>query len=304
MSVYYNNAEAKNEKKPKNYQDFTYDIETDGGCVNKFLDASNIIAQVSSDVEVIGNRYTDLVKKYDKFTDYNTLMSSNKNSLRNSIDNIRKQYDKLLDVLRTQVSELQKNDSSLISELDNINKIMANEKELGMNINKTRKFNDTNNQKRPVSDVSDSSNESGFVSSKINGALSPGTTENTFEAKKYTIDKNSEEYKQLVATVYAEASEDPNYIESDTMAVMSAILNRCDTEGFPDNIYDVISAGDGTRQQQFEGFSSSNEKHSNAYNDMSIVPDVMIEIIDRVLDGERNTKGVYFWGDGTKNSFS
>ena len=299
MAITYNLSEAKKEKSPKVYQNFIYDNETNGGCINKFSEVSKLIGTVASDIETIGNKYSKLVNLYGSFTDYKSLMDTNKSSLRSSVDSIRKEVEKLSDMLKTSVTSFQKKDSSFMTDLEAINKLISNESLIRRGIDMTRKVNDANSNKRPAK--TDTTNEAGFSpGTKVNGSLSPGTTQTTFEGKSYTIDKNSEEYRQLVATVYAEASERPEYHESDTLGVMSAILNRVENDGYPNSIYGVISEGNGS---QFNGFKADNEKHKAAYNDMSVVPQETIDLIDRALAGERNTNAYSFVGDGVKNSF-
>ena len=96
MSITYNSQEAKQEKKPTAFQNFTYDTETNGGCLNKFEEVSKLILTVSNDIEELGNQYTALQGKYDKFSDFNEQMNSNKTSLRSSVDSIKKGFDELI----------------------------------------------------------------------------------------------------------------------------------------------------------------------------------------------------------------
>ena len=301
MAITLNSSEASKEKTARVYQKFTYDNESDGGCINKLISANKIINDISVDIEELGNKYNELQKKYDKFTDFDTRMNSNKTSLRNSIDNIRKKFEEITDCMSKHIEYFQKKDVSFINDLDAINKLISIEKSQQETIKDSRKKNDASNNERPAAGKDTSGNSAKYTSkggNKVNGTLSPGTIDKTFAANSYSIDKNSEEYKQLVATVYAEASSRPEYTESDTMGVVSAILNRVESDKYPNNVYDVIS-----QKNQFDGFKADNEKHKAAYNDMSVVPDEMITLIDRVLDGERNTNACSFLGDGVKNSF-
>lgn len=135
----------------------------------------------------------------------------------------------------------------------------------------------------------------------VAGALSPGTTANTFQAKAYNL--SPEEYKTLCATVYAEASERPERVVSDTMGVTSVILNRTDSTG--GSVVDTVSAGSGTKSQQFSGYGvdNGNAKFTAAMNDPNVIPVEMRAAIDRTLAGERNTDGKFFSGNGEYNSF-
>lgn len=131
----------------------------------------------------------------------------------------------------------------------------------------------------------------------VAGALSPGTTANTFQAKSYNL--SPEEYKTLCATVYAEAAEGNSYTTSDTMGVTSTILNRVEAGNWGGNTAtDVVSA-----KGQFSGYGSQNAKFAAAMSNPDVISPEMRAAIDRTLAGERNTTGQSFSGNGTHNSF-
>ena len=152
MAITYNSQEAKLEKKPTTYQGFTYDTETDGGCLNKFEEVSKLILEVSNDVEELGNKYTSLQAKYDKFTDFNDKMNSNKNSLRNSVDNIKKCFDNIIQNLNKQVTALQETDASLMTDLESIAKLISNSKDQDKTISDSRNKNDSSSSSSGKSD--------------------------------------------------------------------------------------------------------------------------------------------------------
>ena len=129
MAITYNSQEAKAEKKPQVYQGFTYDTETDGGCIDKFTTANSLIMDVSNDIEALGEKYNALQAKYDKFTDFNEQMNSNKRSLRTSVDNIRKGFEEITNNLNSQVAALQKQDAGLITDLEAIDKLISIQQE-------------------------------------------------------------------------------------------------------------------------------------------------------------------------------
>ena len=142
--TYYNRDKANDEKKPNEYEKFTYETQENGGCLNKFIETSKLILTISNDIENIGNNYTILQGKYDKFTNFNDLMNSNKTSLRNSIDNIKSRFDEVLDMLSKQVSALRTNDEKLIDDLEGINQLISNEKDQDKTISDSRNKNDSN----------------------------------------------------------------------------------------------------------------------------------------------------------------
>ena len=132
------------------------------------------------------------------------------------------------------------------------------------------------------------------IDNSIDGKISPGTLDETFNAQAY--DFTDEERKMLYAIVYAEASEHADYVESDSMGVASVILNRIEDEKYDNEIKKVIAA-----KGQFGGYK--NKKYQMAMNDPSIIPDEMKEAVDRVIAGERNTEGKHFLGKGNYNKF-
>jgi hypothetical protein len=170
MSITYNSQEAKLEKKPTTYQGFTYDTETNGGCVNKFEEVSKLILDVSNDVEELGNKYTSLQAKYDKFTDFNDKMNSNKNSLRNSVDNIKKGFDSIIQNLNKQVTALQANDASLMTDLESIAKLISNSKDQDKTISDSRNKNDGSSSSSGKSDE----DKAKAVDDVINGKYGSG----------------------------------------------------------------------------------------------------------------------------------
>ena len=170
MSITYNSQEAKQEKKPTPFQNFTYDTETNGGCLNKFEEVSKLILTVSNDIEELGNQYTALQGKYDKFSDFNEQMNSNKTSLRSSVDSIKKGFDELIKKLQTQVSALQANDASLITELEGIEKLISNSKDQDKTISDSRTKNDGSSSSSGKSDE----DKAKAVDDVINGKYGSG----------------------------------------------------------------------------------------------------------------------------------
>ncbi len=126
MAITFNTQEAKLEKKATTYQNFTYDTESNGGCLSKFVELSKIIETVAQDVIELGNKYDALLSKYEKFTDFGTRINSNKTSLLTSINDVRKAYDNIIKNLDDQVEYFCKNDTSFINDLESINKMISN----------------------------------------------------------------------------------------------------------------------------------------------------------------------------------
>ena len=125
MSITYNSQEAKQEKKATVYENFTYDTESNGGCLDKFINLSKIIETVANDVHDLGTKYGTLQSKYGQFTDFNEKMNTNTNSLTSSIDAIRTAFDQIIKNLDSQVAYFSKQDASFMGDLDSINKMLT-----------------------------------------------------------------------------------------------------------------------------------------------------------------------------------
>ena len=119
--ITWNSQEADMEKMPKVYDDFEYNTDTDGGCLNK-LDEVN--ALINTDVEEIASKYNELQGFYNEFTDYNALMDSNKELLQFSTSEIRDAYNGIVEGMQLQINELQKSSGELIDDLDSINSML------------------------------------------------------------------------------------------------------------------------------------------------------------------------------------
>ena len=126
MIVTYNQDAANKEKIATPYENFTYDTTSNGGCLNKFIELSRIIENISNDVNNLGTKYGELQNKYEKFTEFNDRMNSNKSSLLSSIEGIRKEYDEIIKNLDQQVASYCKTDSSFINDVESINKMLSN----------------------------------------------------------------------------------------------------------------------------------------------------------------------------------
>ena len=150
-----------------------------------------------------------------------------------------------------------------------------------------------NNDHRITIDVISSPKEESKA--PVNGKISPGTNDETFPGQKYVLDDETK--KELIAAVYSEASES-DYLESDAMGVTSVILNRCEDKSgiFENTVHNVIF-----QPTQFEGTTKT--KYEEAMKDPSCVQPEMIDAINRVLNGERNTDALYFVGRNEYNEF-
>ena len=147
-------------------------------------------------------------------------------------------------------------------------------------------------QRNLLDGATDANSSATYDSRAVTGELSPGTEAQTYDAPAYEL--SDEEFRQFAATVYAEASELPNHVDSDTLAVASTMLNRADNWG--QSVQQVISA-----PGQFVGYQNS--KYYKAYNNLDVISPAQMDAIKTALGGQRNTNAMYFYGDGTQNHF-
>ena len=124
--VTWNSSEANMVKEPTIFNDFTYDTETDDGCLTKFEDIINLINDITDDVEDISSKYGELQLIYKEFTNYNSSMDSNKKALTASVNSFKDEYIKALSDLQRQVEGLQQNDATLIDDLESISALLGN----------------------------------------------------------------------------------------------------------------------------------------------------------------------------------
>ena len=161
MAVFFNESIARSQKEADVFSDFAYDTTTDDGCLNKFTEISDLIADILGNVDTISDKYGELQKMYDKFTDYNEVMNTNKTNLKTSLDEIAKAYKNLLDNLAQQVTSLQANDSELMRDLSAIDKLLKVQST--QSINNIKKDGNIHNP-----NTSNGYDEAGFRKTKTN----------------------------------------------------------------------------------------------------------------------------------------
>ena len=123
--VTWNDKEANMEKKPKTYNDFQYDTQTDGGCLTKLNEINQLIKTIEDDVENIGNNYTKLQALYNNFTDFNDVMNYNTMTLKNSTANIADAYLEIVNGLQLQVEKLEQSSGELMEDIGSINQLVS-----------------------------------------------------------------------------------------------------------------------------------------------------------------------------------
>ena len=123
--AYFNKAEANAEKMPFTYQNFTYDNESDGGILNKLTEVEGKIKDIKNDIQNLANDYNTLVRKYEKFSNYESTMKAIIQTMNNNVDTIHRSYVNVLKTASQAVNEHMSTDSTLMSDLDRINGLLA-----------------------------------------------------------------------------------------------------------------------------------------------------------------------------------
>jgi methyl-accepting chemotaxis protein len=121
----YNQAEATAEKEPKVFQEFTYDNDSNGGVLNKFEEINSKIQEIKGIIQDLGGNYNDLVNKYEAFTNYADTMKGIVNSMNQNADAIQSNYKGVVDTAKQAVDEHMKVDSSLMTDLDELNRLLG-----------------------------------------------------------------------------------------------------------------------------------------------------------------------------------
>jgi hypothetical protein len=161
MAVFFNESIAKRQKEADVFSNFAYDTTTDDGCLNKFSEISDLITNILGNVDTISNKYGELQKMYNKFTDYNEVMNTNKTNLMTSINDIANAYKNLLGNLAQQVKSLQANDSELMRDLLAVDKLLKAQST--QSINNIKKAGNDHNP-----NTSNGYDEAGFRKTKTN----------------------------------------------------------------------------------------------------------------------------------------
>jgi hypothetical protein len=107
------------------YNNFTYDTETDGGILTKLDEVAELMNSIETCINDIGLLYNRLDEKYDKFTDFHDTMQTNETKLKESLKAIREKYRNLISDMKFRISELQKNDKTLIEDLTGIYNLLG-----------------------------------------------------------------------------------------------------------------------------------------------------------------------------------
>ena len=95
----YDAAEGSLEKKPKEYQEFMYDTQTNGGILEGFAKTRELTAAIAEDVEEIKRQFNALIEIYDQFTGYNDTMTSIGNRMTDCSDRIKKFNDNVIKLM-------------------------------------------------------------------------------------------------------------------------------------------------------------------------------------------------------------
>ena len=121
----YNQSEATAEKEPKVFNEFTYDNDSNGGVLNKFEEIKSKIQEIKGIIQDLGGNYNDLVNKYEAFTNYADTMKGIVTAMNANADAIQTNYKGVVDTAKQAVEEHMKVDSSLMTDLDELNRLLG-----------------------------------------------------------------------------------------------------------------------------------------------------------------------------------
>ena len=118
---YWDNTEAKAEKKAKEFQNFQYTSAS----IESFNQISKQIEKIKGDIQNIKSNYNTFKTKFDEFTGFNDEMDKNASSLESHFETTKKYFDKCIGSAVTALTEQVKKDQSFQSDLDKLNSIMS-----------------------------------------------------------------------------------------------------------------------------------------------------------------------------------
>ncbi len=123
--AYYDKSESNLEKIPKTFNNYTYDNVENGGVLNKFSEIGDKIKSIKTDISNLNTEYGNIIKKYERFSNFETSMNSIINTMTTRIDNINTCYSNILSTAQQAVKDHMASDKTLIDDLDSINALLA-----------------------------------------------------------------------------------------------------------------------------------------------------------------------------------
>ena len=123
--AYYDKSEASSDKTPQNFTNFTYDNQSNGGVLNKLSEIDKKIGQIKNDIQNLSNDYNILIRKYEKFSNYEDVMKKIVTTMSNNVDVINRSYNNVVKTATQAINEHMSTDSTLMSDLDQLNRLLA-----------------------------------------------------------------------------------------------------------------------------------------------------------------------------------
>ena len=124
--AYYDKGEASLDKQAKTFQNFTYDNQSNGGVLNKLSEIEKKINDINNDIQTLSGDYNTLVNKYEKFSNYKSVMNKIITTMTNNVDAINRSYGNVVKTATQAINEHMSTDSTLMSDLDQLNRLLAN----------------------------------------------------------------------------------------------------------------------------------------------------------------------------------
>ncbi len=123
--AYFDESEAKMEKTPQTFNNFIYDNQTDGGCLNKLDETAKKINAVRGNIDALHARYRELMAIYDKFTRYDETMEKIIRTMTTQIEAAEKHFNNIVSTAQQAINEHMTTDTTLMSDLEQLNSLLS-----------------------------------------------------------------------------------------------------------------------------------------------------------------------------------
>ena len=118
---------AKEEKIPKDFSEFLYDNESNGGVIAKFDEILTQIDAVEDDVDTMKATFKKLQGIYREFTDYNDTMNNYAQKLKERIENIKTEFTSIITSAYEAVNAHFEEDNTLMDDLQHLGDMLGME---------------------------------------------------------------------------------------------------------------------------------------------------------------------------------
>ena len=120
----YDEVEAKREKTPSVFSEYAYDNDTGVGILALFDESMFLFKSIKNDIKELNDLYKKLMRMYDEFTDFDQAMNSIINAMNNRIEAAENAFLNIVSTAQQAIASRMENDTTLISDLNNINDML------------------------------------------------------------------------------------------------------------------------------------------------------------------------------------